>query len=94
MAEPQWPDSLGWIEVPAGRWAAGRYHLLASFEWSGPDPETTRFLNGTFTYRSYPGHGGMRPGADQIGAAAQFMKAAAVQVGPPNPGPAPEGAVY
>lgn len=94
MAEPQWPAVLGWVELPEGRWKGGRYFLTAGFEWAGPDAETLHFLNTGYGFRMHPGHGGERPGAAQIAAAATDLKATRSHIGPPDPGPDPKGAVY
>lgn len=94
MPEPQWPAALGWIELAQGRWKPGRYYLMANFEWSGPDADTLHFLNTAYDFRRLPGHGGERPGSAQIAAAAEELKATKSHVGPPNPEPDPEGAVY
>lgn len=93
-ADPQWPEALGWIDVPPERAKPGRYFLLANFEWAGPDEETAELLTAGYSYSLFPGHGGMRPGAAQIAAAVEEMKLTSYQIGPPDPKPDPEGTVY
>ena len=90
MNEPQWPESLGWIEVPQGRWRAGRYFLLADRTWQGPDAEAVHYLN-SFTVLQYPSEL-PRPGSGQLEAAAKATGATAMHAGPqrgPNEKPDP-----
>lgn len=79
--------ALGWIELgDAGRWGPGRFHLLDSGEWVGPDDETVEYLNGMYSPTRRPGHGGIAIGAEAVATAAAELGAAASQIGPPGTG--------